>query len=178
VDDEDEEAAIRAAQIGRAAKVHVTSDIDRLTNRTGDLVAAVTIPMFNEHTLPKFTGESNIHRALTKLRQSHSGMLCVTLGPSGAMMLAGNELVYEPGFEVEAVDTTAAGDVFRAAFIYALLDGAQPHEMLRFANAAAAISCTRAGAMASVPGRQEVADALSGAVSALPSARGPSHPAT
>ena len=63
------------------------------------------------------------------------------------MMLAGNELVYEPGFEVEAVDTTAAGDVFRAAFIYALLDGAQPHEMLRFANAAAAISCTRAGAI-------------------------------
>jgi sugar/nucleoside kinase (ribokinase family) len=134
--------------------------------------------MFNEHTLPKFTGEANIHRALTKLRQSHHGMLCVTLGPSGAMMLAGNELVYEPGFEVEAVDTTAAGDVFRAAFIYALLDGAQPHEMLRFANAAAAISCTRAGAMASVPNRQEVADALSGAASALPSARGPSRPAT
>ena len=177
VDDEDEEAAIRTAQIGRAAGVHVTSDIDRLTNRTGDLVAAVTIPMFNEHTLPKFTGESNIHRALTRLRQSHSGLLCVTLGASGSMMLAGNELVYEPGFEVAAVDTTAAGDVFRAAFIYALLDGAQPHEMLRFANAAAAISCTRAGAMTSVPGRQEVEDALSGAASALPSARGPSHPA-
>jgi sugar/nucleoside kinase (ribokinase family) len=76
------------------------------------------------------------------------------------MMLAGNELVYEPGFEVEAVDTTAAGDVFRAAFIYALLDGAQPHEMLRFANAAAAVSCTRAGAMASVPNLDDVRSVL------------------
>ena len=71
------------------------------------------------------------------------------------MMLAGDELIYEPGFEVEAVDTTGAGDVFRAAFIYALLNGTPPREMLRFANAAAAVSlharrrdgraCRRAG---------------------------------
>ena len=44
------------------------------------------------------------------------------------MMLAGDELIYEPGFEMEAVDTTAAGDVFRAAFIYALLNGDAPRD--------------------------------------------------
>ena len=44
----------------RDAGVPVTSDIDRMTNRTGELVAAVTIPMFNEHVLPEFTGESDI----------------------------------------------------------------------------------------------------------------------
>ncbi len=163
VDDEDQEAAIAAARLGRAAGVHVTSDIDRLTIRTAELVAAVTIPMFNEHTLPEFTQESNVERALRKLRKSHDGMLCVTLGAEGAMMLAGDEIVYERGFEVEAVDTTAAGDVFRAAFIYGLLQGMPPRAMLRFANAAAAVSCTRAGAMPSVPQLQDVEDALSGA---------------
>ena len=163
VDDEDQEASILAARLARAANVIVTSDIDRLTKHTADLVAAVTVPMFNEHTLPEFTGERDLKRALVKLRRTHPGMLCVTLGPGGAMMLTGDELIYEPGFEVEAVDTTAAGDVFRAAFICALLKGDTPRQMLRFANAAAAISVTRAGAMASVPGAQEVADALSGA---------------
>jgi sulfofructose kinase len=163
VDDEDQDAAIQAARLGREAQVHVTSDIDRLTVRTAELVAAVTIPMFNEHTLPEFTGEGNVERALRKLRKSHDGLLCVTLGEEGAMLLAGNELIYEPGFEVEAVDTTAAGDVFRAAFIYGLVNGLPPRQMLQFANAAAAISCTRAGAMPSVPALQEVKDALSGA---------------
>ena len=163
VDDEDQEASILAARLAREAGVIVTSDIDRMTRHTADLVEAVTVPMFNEHTLPEFTGERDVKRALLKLRTSHPGMLCVTLGPSGAMLLTADELIYEPGFEVEAVDTTAAGDVFRAAFICALLKGYPPRQMLRFANAAAAISVTRAGAMASVPGAQEVEDALSGA---------------
>ncbi len=163
VDDEDQDASICAARLARKANVIVTSDIDRMTKHTAELVDAVTVPMFNEHTLPEFTGERDLKRALLKLRRSHPGMLCVTLGPSGAMLLAGDQLIYEPGFEVEAVDTTAAGDVFRAAFICALLKGEAPRQMLRFANAAAAISVTRAGAMASVPGAQDVADALSGA---------------
>lgn len=162
VDDEDQDAAIRAALIARQAGVPVTSDIDRVTPRTGELVAAVSIPIFNQHTLPAITGEPEMDRALYKLRESHAGILCVTLGPGGAMMLAGDELVQEPGFVIREVDTTAAGDVFRAAFIYALLNGEAPHEMLRFANAAAAVSCTRAGAMASVPSLPEVEAMLSG----------------
>ena len=94
VDDEDQDASICAAQLARKANVIVTSDIDRMTNRTAELVATVTVPMFNEHTLPEFTGEPDLKRALFKLRRSHPGMLCVTLGPSGAMLLAGEELIY------------------------------------------------------------------------------------
>jgi sugar/nucleoside kinase (ribokinase family) len=156
VDDEDVAAAIRAARLGADARIPVTSDIDRLDDRTDELVAAVGIPIFNAHVLPAITGEADVARALFKLRRSHAGMLCVTLGPRGAMMLVGDELVDEPGLAVTAVDTTAAGDVFRAAFIYALLDQRQPRDILRFANAAAAISCTRAGAMASVPSLAEI----------------------
>jgi sugar/nucleoside kinase (ribokinase family) len=89
-------------------------------------------------------------------------MLCVTLGASGAMLLKGDEVFTEPAFSVEAVDTTGAGDVFRAALIDGLLKEREPREMLRFANAAAAASCTRAGAMASVPSRDEVQRLLSG----------------
>ena len=162
VDDEDQEAAIAAATAARGAGVPCTSDIDRITDRTKDLIAAVSVPMFAQHVLPAVTGESDLTRALRIVRQSHDGPLCVTLGAHGAMMLAGDELVTEPAFPVHAVDTTGAGDVFRAAFIYAMLKEYPPRQMLRFANAAAAISCTRAGAMASVPALAEVEKLVSG----------------
>jgi sulfofructose kinase len=129
----------------------VTSDLDRVTERTPDLVAAVSIPIFAEHVLPAITGEADPERALVKLRRTHAGLLCVTLGPRGSMLLDGDQVCFEPGFAVTAVDTTGAGDVFRAAFIRALLTGAASHDSLRFANAAAALSCTRTGALNSVP---------------------------
>ena len=162
VDDEDQEAAIAAATLARRAGVPCTSDIDRITNRTRDLVAAVSIPIFAQHVLPAITGEADIERALRAVRRSHDGMLCVTLGAGGAMLLAGDECITGPGFAVKAVDTTGAGDVFRAALIDALLKESSPREMLRFANAAAAVSCTRAGAMAGVPSMREVEALLSG----------------
>ena len=157
VDDEDQSAAIRAAAIGREAGVPVTSDIERLTDRTEELVARVTVPIFAEHLLQELTGESDFERALRKVRRTHDGLLCVTLGARGAMLLEGDTLHHEPARSVEVVDTTGAGDVFRGAFIYALLRGDTPRDILRFANAAAAVSCTRVGAIASVPSLADIA---------------------
>ena len=156
VDDEDQEAAITTAQIAKHAGAIVTSDIERLTPFTKQLIASVSVPILAQHLLPELTGGSDPERALRSLRPINTGLLCVTLGRSGAMLLAGDDLIVEPGFDVTAVDTTGAGDVFRAAFIYALSNDYAPREMLRFANAAAAVSCTRAGAIAGVPSRDEV----------------------
>jgi sugar/nucleoside kinase (ribokinase family) len=150
VDNVDEEAAIVAARMARQAGRHVTTDIDRVTPATADLVAAATIPIMAEHVPQALTGEADPARALRALRQRHEGVLCVTLGAGGAMLLAGDALYHEPGLRVEVVDTTGAGDVFRGAFIAALLRGDAPPDILRFANAAAALSCTRRGAMGQV----------------------------
>lgn len=155
VDDTDEDASIDAASIARRAGLPVTSDIERVTERTSELVALVTVPIFAEHVLEPLTGEADFERALRKLRRQHGGMLCVTLGARGAMLLEGDRLYHEPAHQVAVVDTTGAGDVFRGAFIYALLRGDAPAEILRFANAAAAISCTRLGAITSVPSLKE-----------------------
>jgi sulfofructose kinase len=158
VDDTDQMAAIAVARAARLAGVPVTSDIDRLTNLTEELVAAVSMPMFAEHVPAALTGESDPERALRKIRRTHSGMLCVTLGPRGAILLVGDTLYAEPAPSVDAVDTTGAGDVFRGGFAYAWLKGDPPDEILRFANAAAATSCTRVGAINGVPSLE---DALS-----------------
>src|SRR5213593_4633991 len=156
VDDVDQDAAIRAAAIGRAAGIPVTSDIDRVTDRTEELVRTVSIAIFAEHVPKALTGEDDLERALRTLRELQTGQLCVTLGARGAMLLNGDQLFYEPAFQVDTVDTTGAGDVFRGAFIAAFLRGRAPAEILRFANAAAAVSCTRLGTMNGVPTRNEI----------------------
>ena len=181
VDDVDEEAAICAASIGRSAGIPVTSDIERVTERTEELVAAVTIPIFAEHVIEQLTGEGDFERGLRKIRASRrprsfgpgqeqvrpkldttydDDMLCVTLGARGAMLLEGDRLHHVPGLPVEVLDTTGAGDVFRGAFIAALLRGDSPANILRFANAAAALSCTRLGAIDGIPAMDEVQRAL------------------
>lgn len=83
------------------------------------------------------------------------------LGSKGAY-LAGRDVVPQQisGFAVQAVDTTAAGDVFNAAFAVALSEGQDPASAARFASAAAAISVTRRGAQLSVPNRDEVLQLL------------------
>ena len=166
VDDVDEDAAICAASIGRSAGIPVTSDIERVTERTEELVAAVTVPIFAEHVIEALTGERDFERGLRKIRAQQvrlkpdttydCDMLCVTLGARGAMLLAGDRLHHAPGLPVEVVDTTGAGDVFRGAFIAALLRGDSPADILRFANAAAALSCTRLGAIDGIPAMEEV----------------------
>jgi sulfofructose kinase len=147
VDDVDVDASIAAARLAREAGIPVTSDIERTTDDVRALIEGVTIPILAEHVPSALTGESDLRRALEALRQPHHTMLCVTCGARGAVA---------PGIPVHTVDTTGAGDVFRGAFIYALLRGDQPRDILRFANAAAAISCTRIGAMSSVPAFDEV----------------------
>ncbi len=57
---------------------------------------------------------------------------------------------------VKAVDTTAAGDAFNAAFAFALADGMSEWKAGRFATAAAANSVTRRGAQPSMPTSAEV----------------------
>ena len=161
VDDVDQPAAIMAARFGRQAGLPVTSDIDRITDLTAELIAAVTLPIFAEHVLPGLTGKDDLEQALRKVREHHDGLLIVTCGAEGAIALDGDRMLQAPGFSVSAVDTTGAGDVFRGALIFALLHGWDTGKALTFANAAAAVSCTRLGAMAGVPSLVEIEQLVS-----------------
>ena len=156
VDTTDMPAAMALARIAREAGHEVTTDIDDVTPETGRLLETVTIPILAEHVPAALTGESDPERALRAMRRTHAGRLVVTLGSRGAAMLDGDRYVHAPGYRVEVVDSTGAGDVFRGAFIYSLLQGDTPERMLQFANAAAAIACTREGAVGSVPTLDEV----------------------
>ena len=160
VDDVDDEVAIRAARLARDAGAMVTSDIDRLTPRTEELAATVTHAIFAQHVPTHLSGLNDTEAALRKLRKTLDNVLVVTMGEQGASALVGDRFYHEPAFKVHAVDTTGAGDVFRGGFIYALVNGQPIDQALRTANAAAAVSCTRLGALNGVPTLAEVRELM------------------
>jgi ribokinase len=90
------------------------------------------------------------------LRGLGAGTVVLKLGDRGCYFDDGAISLEQPACRVEVKDSTAAGDVFNAAFAIALTEDKPPAEALRFASAAAAISVTRPGAQASVPTRAEV----------------------
>ena len=84
----------------------------------------------------------------------------MTLGERGSAALDEDRYHHVPASRVSAVDTTGAGDVFRGAMIYGLLRRVPTEDLLRFANTAAALSCTKSGALGAVPTMDEVKAAL------------------
>lgn len=84
--------------------------------------------------------------------------IIITLGEDGALLYTNNEFSLIPTKKVNAVDTTAAGDVFNGALAVALSEQKNLKEAIQFANSAAAISVTRLGAQASAPYRSELSE--------------------
>jgi ribokinase len=95
-----------------------------------------------------------------KIRDLGVRSVVVKLGDRGCVYCGADRTFVAPPFPVRPVDSTAAGDTFNAALAVALVEGAGMEDALRFANAAAAISVTRAGAQTSAPLRAEVESLL------------------
>lgn len=102
------------------------------------------------------TDQDGAKRAASHLRGQGVETVILTLGAQGALAISPQGTVRAPAFSVKAVDTTAAGDAFVAAFGVALCEGQSLPEILRFANAAGALATTRLGAQPSLPSREEV----------------------
>lgn len=94
--------------------------------------------------------------AAEELSRAGVHKVVVTMGSDGALLYEDGKSEIVPAHKVDAVDTTAAGDVYNGALCAALAEGMSLREALRFATKASAISVTRVGAQPSVPSREEV----------------------
>jgi sulfofructose kinase len=82
-------------------------------------------------------------------------VVTITLGGQGSITYRDTEIIVTPAFQVDALDTTGAGDVFHGAYIYGLLRGLDLADTIRFASAIAAMKCSRIGGRAGIPDKAE-----------------------
>ena len=82
--------------------------------------------------------------------------MAATLGRLGVLAWDGKKFLLCPGFQVDAVDTTGAGDIFHGVFVYGLAQKQRMEEILQFACAAAALNCMAPGARGNIAPLAEI----------------------
>jgi ribokinase len=152
---------LAAAQRAAAAGVRVILNPAPAQPLPEELLQHVSILTPNETEAELLTGiavddDTTAYQAAEKLMDRGVQNVILTLGARGALVVSSQTRQLVPGFEVDAVDTVAAGDVFNGALAVALGEGQSLLSAAQFANAAAAISVTRLGAQPSAPTREEI----------------------
>jgi len=150
-----------AAELAAGESVRVILNPAPAQPLKDDLLKLVSVLTPNESEAELLTGikvdsEAKAGQAAQALRDKGIEMVIITLGARGVFVSSPGMVGMVPGFEVKAVDTTAAGDVFNGALAVALAEALPLSDALRFANAAAALSVTRLGAQPSAPTRADI----------------------
>ena len=124
-------------------------------------MSKIGIFLLNEVEGNQLTGLTEPNAILDKLRELYPhAKVVLTLGKDGAMYADETQRVFQPIFKVKAVDTTAAGDTFTGYFLAGLMAGMPMQDVLKMSAKASSIAVTRAGAVPSIPYRDEVLAAL------------------
>lgn len=150
------DAALQAARFAREAGIPVSVDAEEPTEHREALFRLTDILIVGRRYGRMVTGADAPRDILHGLAALGPRVVGLTLAETGSMLWHRGEIVEAPGFPVEVVDTTGAGDVFHGAFAYGLLQGWEAEVILTFANAVSALKCTHLGGRTGIPSASEV----------------------
>jgi len=162
VDGHDTAAAIEAASWAKATGVPVIADLDEVYPGVQALLGSIDYLIASRDIPGRLTGEKNLRVALRALQTRYGCRLtAATLGHEGVIAWDGSQFHYAAAFRVESVDTTGAGDIFHAGFIYGLLQDWPLARQLDFACAAAALNCKAIGARGGIQSVESIENLMS-----------------
>ncbi|MBG6249372.1 MULTISPECIES: ribokinase [Symbiopectobacterium] len=155
------ETVIATAQLAHQHQTRVILNPAPACDLPDELLALVDMITPNGTEAQRLTGvtvqnEQDAAQAAQLLHNKGITTVLITLGSRGVCLSENGEGQRIPGFQVQAVDTIAAGDTFNGALVTALLENQPMQTAVKFAHAAAAIAVTRAGAQSSVSWRNEI----------------------
>ena len=150
-------AATQAARWAHDAGIPVIADLDETYGGVEDLIANVDYLIVSRDFPSRLTGERRLERALRAIKtQFGCAIAAATLGADGVVAWDGERLHARAAYRVPVTDTTGAGDIFHAGFIYGLLQDWPLDRQLDFACAAAALNCTCTGARGGIGSVEDI----------------------
>ena len=155
----DTRACIRLARAAREQGTIVSMDVDNVVDDIEELLGLVDVIVACADFPSRLLGISDKRTALTEMHSRFgAGVVGVTLGESGSLLLCNGEFIETPGFDVPGgcKDTTGAGDSFRVGLLYGMIVGETVEESARMANGVAALKCRSVGARTALPRRDEL----------------------
>ena len=161
VDGHDCAGATQAAGWARAAHIPVTADLDNLYPGVEALLENVDYSIASKDFHSRLCGESDPFVSLPAIGSRFGcRLVAATLGSDGVLAWDGARFHYSPAFDLKPVDTTGAGDVFHAAFAYALLRGDELPRSLDFSCAAAGLACMGKGARGGIASLEKIEELI------------------
>ncbi|MBV7405882.1 sugar kinase [Enterobacter sp. ENT03] len=155
------DGAKRAFTLAKKAGVMTVLDADVTPQGIGDLVALCDHAAFSAPGLRRFSGHEDPLEGLYYAKALTNGQVYVTCGAQGCYWFDGADFRHQPGFRVNVVDTTGAGDVFHGALAFSLAQQQPINDAVRFASGVAALKCTRPGGRDGIPDCDQVRSFLS-----------------
>lgn len=154
-------AATCAARWAQEAGVPVVADLDEAYPGVHELIRYTDYLIVSRDFPARLSGERDLEHALRRIyKEFHCKLTAATLGSDGVIAWDGERLCHRPAYRVPVVDTTGAGDIFHAGYIYGLLRGWTLEQQLDFACAAAALNCTASGARGGIRSVGDVHDLM------------------
>jgi len=156
IDGHDTPAVARAAALARSGGVPVSVDVDTIYPGFDRVLPNVDYLIASEEFPRNWTKEADPFRALEMIQREYGMRVAgMTLGAFGVLVRVEGRYFYSPGFVVDCVDTTGAGDVFHGAFCYSVVEGKPLAAALEFSNAMAALNCQALGARGGIATEEE-----------------------
>lgn len=155
VDDLEPAAALAAVREANDHAVPVVIDAGSLREGVEEILPYCDYIVASEVFAEQLSGGNDYLRSLEALLAFGPRAAVVTLGEKGCVGLSEEGLIEAEGFEIEAVDTTGAGDVFHGAFLFAVLQGWDLYRSCVFSNAVAALKCRALGGREGIPDIEE-----------------------
>jgi sugar/nucleoside kinase (ribokinase family) len=161
VDGYDTAAATLAASWAHAAGIPVIADLDEPYRGVEELLKNIDYLIVSRDFPGRLMEDNNLERALRRMQTRYGCKLtAATLGQDGVLAWDGRRYQHNAAWHVPVVDTTGAGDIFHAGFIYGLLQGWPLERQLDFSCAAAAMNCMASGARGGIQSLEAVEELM------------------
>lgn len=145
------EVVNRAIDTAKTAGAKICIDADFYTEDLRDIIPKVDVFIASEFVYEALFHDDDYEANCRKIMDRGPEIVVFTFGEKGCVGLSGEGYFEIPAFQVDAVDTVGAGDVYHGAFLAGLLKGLPVVEVARMASAVSAIKCTRIGGRAGIP---------------------------
>jgi sulfofructose kinase len=127
-----------------------------VSNFTLDMIQYAEYPIIPIEALAKIAGTNNLSVCLEKLHKLTQKTVIITAGELGSILYDGQDFDVIPSLRIQAVDVQGAGDIYRGAFAFGVLQSWTMKQCVTYANKVSALHCTKIGNASAIPTKEEI----------------------
>jgi ribokinase len=134
----------------------VVDPSDEVSAKTIKMIQNIDYPILPIEALQKLRRHEGIESNIKAMREIVGKPFIITAGSYGSILCDGEDMQFFPAYDLSVVDTLGAGDIFRGAFAFGLLNNWGIEQTIDYANLVAGLQCTKLGNSTAIPSRSEI----------------------